>query len=62
MKGNWLRDRNGGGGCGDEGVRGEEKRLHGECLSRVHSCRENGVGKAGVEELRRLRMSIAIIP
>lgn len=37
------------GGCGDAGqtVRRGEKRLHGECLSRVHSCHENGVTKLG---------------
>lgn len=47
-------------GCWDEAVRRSgEKRLHGECLSRVHSCHENGVKS---REVRRLRMSIAIIP
>lgn len=28
----------------------KEKRLHGECLSRVHSCHENGVRKRGGSE------------
>lgn len=34
---------------GDEAVESEEKRLHGECLSRVHRCHEDGVKQAGEE-------------
>lgn len=33
-------------------VRTEAKRLHRECLSRVHRCHENGVRKWGGEEAR----------
>lgn len=35
--------------CGDEAVESGEKRLRGECLSRVHSCHENGVKQGGEE-------------
>lgn len=35
--------------CGDEAAESGEKRLCGECLSRVHSCHENGVKQGGEE-------------
>ena len=39
----------GSGGEQERMWRSEEKRLHAECLSRVHICHENGVRKWGGE-------------
>lgn len=36
-------------GRGDEAAESGEQRLCGECLSRVHSCHENGVKQGGEE-------------